>query len=358
MTKKKPFKFHLPFLIVTMLFVYNITSVDAKERFCSKTSQAAFKACNKKAKDDYWITIGNCNNLFDAEDRADCRRDAKAKVMDDSQACQNQRQARLGLCTETGEAPYDPALDPDDFFVPSEITTGNANEYFPLIQGTKWVYEARGASEELLERITIIVTKDVKTIEYPENSGNLFRCTVINDVVEAFIGGDENDDDNYIVIEDTLDWYIQSKETNNVVYMGENVRDFEEDLDGKAELVAIDGSWKAGRESSKPGILMWGDPDPDGSEHPLYRQEFSLGNAEDVAELISKGEESVSVPFGTYEEDVLKTKDWTPIAPEVFEYKFYAPGIGMVEELNPETGEHVVLIEKSTIQLDSPKKCW
>ena len=43
--------------------------------------------------------------------------------------------------------------------------------------------------------------------------------------------------------------------------------------------------------------------------------------------------------------DVLETKDWTPIEPDVYELKYYAPGIGMIKEINPDTGEYVELVE-------------
>ena len=67
-----------------------------------------------------------------------------------------------------------------------------------------------------------------------------------------------------------------------------------------------------------------------------------------MGEVVSRGEESVTVPFGgTYKDDVVKTRDWTPIEPDVFEFKYYAPGIGLIKELNPNSGDSVVLINKT-----------
>ena len=59
-----------------------------------------------------------------------------------------------------------------------------------------------------------------------------------------------------------------------------------------------------------------------------YRQEHYAGEAEDAAEVISV-DEWVDVPFGGFR-DVLMTKDFTPLQPEILEHKFYAPGIGPV----------------------------
>ena len=41
--------------------------------------------------------------------------------------------------------------------------------------------------------------------------------------------------------------------------------------------------------------------------------------------------ETVSVPAGDYE-DVLVTRDWNPLEPEIVEQKYYAPGVGVVVE--------------------------
>jgi hypothetical protein len=126
-----------------------------------------------------------------------------------------------------------------------------------------------------------------------------------------------------------------------------------EDLDGNPELVEIGGSWKAGRGSDKPGILMYGDPNPNNEEQlNPHRQEFSLGNAEDIGEVLSVGEEEVEVPAGEFKVGVLKTKDSTPIEPDVLEFKFYAPGIGLIKEQNPENGEKAVLIKKTTVDAE------
>jgi hypothetical protein len=353
----------LPFIVVMILSIVasgtglsitdNSQAMEIKKGkagACSKTAEFAYSACRHEVKDDYWIALGNCRNFSDAEERADCREDAESEFKEAKELCADQRKARLKLCRKLGPKRYDPELDPNDFVDPTTITEMTANPYFPLVPGTKWVYEARDAADTLLERITVIVKNDIKTIEYPEESGNFFTCAVVNDVVEAFLGGDPADPNNYIVIEDTDDWYIQHKITGDVWYMGEIAQEFEEDLDGKRELVEIEGSWKAGRDFDKPGIIMYGDPDPaNKKQQNPYRQEFSLGNAEDVGKVISKGEASVSVPYGDFDVDVVKTRDWTPIEPHVFERKYYAPGIGLIKEENPESGESVVLMDKTTV---------
>jgi len=295
--------------------------------FCSRTAQAAFRACRNEISDDFWIAVGNCNNLSDHADRADCMLEAKEELKSAKEDCSDQFDARQEICHELGEGPYDPQLDPADFVDPDDIGGSvPANLYFPLVSGTVWVYEAE--TEEGTETIKVTVTEDTKEIEYPSESGQIFTCRVVRDIVE--LDGETT--------EDTDDWYAQDTE-GNVWYFGEISRNFED-----GELDNLEGSWKSGRDSAKPGILMFADP----QEGDIYRQEFFLGDAEDMAEVVSRGEESVTVPFGTYSDDVLKTKDFTPIEPDVFEFKYYAPVVGLVLEVNPDTGERVELIDKTT----------
>jgi hypothetical protein len=59
-----------------------------------------------------------------------------------------------------------------------------------------------------------------------------------------------------------------------------------------------------------------------------YRQEYYEGEAEDEGEFLSL-DEHVRVPFGSFD-SVLKTKDTTPLEPDVVEEKYYAKGIGPV----------------------------
>jgi hypothetical protein len=299
---------------------------------CNQIAYAAKKACKAEVQDDYWIAIGNCWNLPDPDERAECINEAKAEFKDAKEVCGDQKEARKEVCEDLEEDFYDPdpQLESTVFVHPDTITSLNANRYFPLVVGNQWIYQ--GMTDEGLETITVTVTGLTKEIEYPEDSGQIFICRVVRDIVE--LDGD--------VIEDTDDWYAQAT-NGDIWYFGEISQVFED-----GELVELEGSWKAGREGAKPGILIQNDPQPGN----IYRQEYWLAEAEDVAEVISRDEESVTVTLGgvptTYNVDVLKTKDFTPIEPDVFEYKYYAPGVGpLVEEPFEDdiaTGEIVELI--------------
>jgi hypothetical protein len=89
-----------------------------------------------------------------------------------------------------------------------------------------------------------------------------------------------------------------------------------------------------------------------------YRQEWSVGNAEDAAEVLSTtygyGNDATldeHVPQALAEllcnDDCWVTGEFTPLEPGGFERKYYAPGIGRFLEVNPGTGDVVQLVDCS-----------
>jgi hypothetical protein len=295
------------------------------ERTCTQTSRAAFKACRHESKDDYWIAIGNCLNTSDPDEEADCLVEAENDYREAIILCRGQKVARINLCRDLGQAQYDPDINPEDFVDFEAVLAGGffePNPYFPLEPGLVLEYEVFSAEDVLLEKIKVEVLDETKTILG-------INCLVVRDRVWEI-----DEDGEEVLIEDTHDWYAQDL-WDNVWYFGEIVLNFEDgDLDN------LDGSWKAGQDSAKAGYLMFAQP----REGDIYRLEFYLGDAEDVAEVISLGKEAVQVPYGSFHDNILKTKDYTPLEPDVIEYKYYAPGIGMIKEIKPEDGEQAVLV--------------
>jgi hypothetical protein len=112
-----------------------------------------------------------------------------------------------------------------------------------------------------------------------------------------------------------------------VWYFGEDTKEYE-----NGEVVSTSGSWEAGVDGALPGIIMKAVPQVGDS----YRQEYYAGEAEDMAEVLSLSE-TAAVASGSYE-NLLKTKEWTPLEPGLLEHKYYAAGIGMVLEVVVEGG--------------------
>lgn len=304
-----------------------------KMAFCSETARTVLRACRAEVTDDYWIAVGNCLNVGDDDEREECRTEAKLASREGIKECAEQLEARLDVCAAVGEERYDPDFDPSNFVDPREIGSSvSPNPYLPLVVGNKWVYESTFIDEdgdEVTEVTTVEVKDETKLIEG-------VTCVVVNDVVE----------EDGEVIEDTDDWIAQDLE-GNVWYCGEEVKDYETfagDDPEKPELVAIHGSWKTGREYAKPGILMFAMPEMEVGT--TYRQEVSLGDAEDVAEVLSvMGSETV--PAASCSGDCVVTRDFSPLEPGVNENKYYAPGIGLILEVNPDTGVRTELVDFS-----------
>jgi hypothetical protein len=309
----------------------------ADDEFCSQTAEAVFEACGAEARDDFWLARANCINISDDAERAECEDNAAAEFADVEEECDAQLAARLALCDLVGQDRYDPDFDPANFVDPDEIgVTVAPNPHFPLVPGMEWVWQAtfEEDGETVTEIVTDIVTDEIKLVHG-------VPCRVLRDFVE----------EDGELIELTDDWYAQDL-AGNVWYCGEIAQDFETfagDDPELPELVEIDGSFKAGREGAKPGILM---PAMDQLEMGLaYRQEVALGDAEDAAEVVSlTGDESV--PAADCGGQCLVTREFTPIEPDVEAFKHYAPGIGCILEVEGDV--RVRLIQFTDPAADGP----
>ncbi len=191
---------------------------------------------------------------------------------------------------------------------PAELTTEIDNPYWPMAPGTRWVYRETDA-EGNEQRVVVTVTNETREVMGIE-------ARVVHDLVT----------EDGVLVEDTYDWYAQDAD-GNVWYLGEETKEYEH-----GKVVSTDGAWEAGVDGAQAGIAI-----PAAPEVGLtYRQEYYAGEAEDAATVLSL-DEQVEAPLGSYT-DVLMTKDYTPLHPEILEYKFYARGIGPVVVLGVSGG--------------------
>jgi len=190
---------------------------------------------------------------------------------------------------------------------PSSFEPRSNNPFFPLVPGT--VFHSESQTDEGLETGDFMVTYGTKVI-----AGYTVR--VIRDVVRL--------DGN--VIELTHDWFAQDDQ-GNVWYFGEDSRTIE---DGK--VVSTEGSWMHGRDGAQAGIIMLANP----KVGDQYNEENAPGVAQDRAEVIGVNE-SITVPFGSFT-GCIRTRNTTPLDPEVLEEKVYCPGVGTVfeEDITPD----------------------
>jgi hypothetical protein len=297
-------------------------------RVCSATAAAQLAACRSELKDDLFVARAVCLNESDAAARSACLDEARSEQRDAKEECKEQREARDALCEALGEAPYDPAADPADF---DTDFTQPGNPLLPLAIGNRWVYEGGG------ERVTVEVLPETKLIEG-------VTCVVVRDVAE----------EDGVVVEDTDDWLAERLD-GTLDYCGEISQSFElfpGDDPADPELVDTEGSWKAGRDGARAGTLFPGTP----AVGQVYRQEWAPGDAEDAARVLSTtwsfGSDpalDAGVPQALAEllcaEDCVVTAEFTPLEPDVLEHKYYAPGMGLVLEVDVESGDAVRLVE-------------
>jgi hypothetical protein len=256
---------------------------------------------------------------------------AKADKQSALEDCKAQFDARQEICKELGGGPYlAGGIDPLQFSSDPE-----GNDYFPLSEAT-YRYKSFDQNGNVIEKDKVKVTGGTRTIIG-------VTCRAVRDTVTDPDGN---------VTEDTTDWYAQSI-NGDVWYFGEIAQQFITE-DGKPILVGIEGSWTAGVEGAKPGIIMFAHPQNDVGR--TYREEFALGDAEDVSKVIEVGlrltdlpdlpnipnKVKNQLPKGPY----VHTQDFSALEPGVVEDKYYAKGVGLVLTIAPDGTEILVSITK------------
>lgn len=131
---------------------------------------------------------------------------------------------------------------------------------------------------------------------------------------------EENESENGKPIEISRNFFAFCKQTSSIYYFGEEV-----DLYKNGKMTKGEDAWTAEGENragvAMPGLILLG---------ARYYQEIAPKVAMDRAEIISTSE-TKTTPAGTFT-NCLKTEETTPLEPKEKEYKFYAPGIGLIQD--------------------------
>lgn len=177
------------------------------------------------------------------------------------------------------------------------LTTGR-NDYFVLEPGFRLVLQGDDTKLEITvldetRMVDGIVTRVVEEREWKD--GKLYEVS--------------------------RNYFALCEQTRDVFYFGEDV-DFYRD----GKVVKHDGSWLAGQNGNRPGLMMAGTP----KLKMKYYQEIAPGVAMDRAEIVSL-DETCKTPAGTFAK-CLKVREGSAIEIGAREYKYYAPGIGLVRD--------------------------
>ena len=286
---------------------------------CKLSANKMFRSCHFEVNEEYHATAAICINLGDADERKDCLQAAQKSRREDRAGCGEQREARTEVCELLGENRYDPEalLDTSNF---KEEPDGS-NPYFSLAPGHTYVARA---GEDFEETIVVTVTDKVREVLG-------VNCRIVVDIVLV------KEDDEFVAVEVTDDYYAQAL-NDDVHYCGEVARNFED-----GALVNLDGSFEAGRDLAKSGILIKANPQT-GDAH---RQEYLLGEAEDVIRYVAGAGDLTSVgpgeggdnPNFPCDPGCVKTEEFIPPEPGAGEFKYFLAGTGFVLGVGLEDGE-------------------
>jgi hypothetical protein len=189
-----------------------------------------------------------------------------------------------------GAREYAPKIDPEKF----STTIDNRYLFYEPGAVRRYLQTEGGIVEEAVTSKTKVIM-GVKTV-------------VVHDFSKSADGE---------LLEDTYDYYAQDI-SGNVWYFGEDTKAY------SGKKVSTEGSWLAGEDGAKPGIVMQASPQIGDS----YRQEYLPGEAEDEATVVGLSE-TVEVPYGSFD-NCVKTKEHSALAPGDLENKYYCPQIGLV----------------------------
>jgi len=189
----------------------------------------------------------------------------------------------------------------DDFGIEAcTMQTTGRNSYIVLEPGFQLLLEGGGT------KLQITVLDQTRTID-----------GVVTRVVE------EKEWKDGKMHEVTMSYLAMCKQTKDVFYFGEDVDNYR---DGK--VISHEGTWHAGTNGSKVGMFVPGSP----KLHMKYYREIVPGVSMARAEIVSLNE-ACKTPAGNFSK-CMKVRETSAIDRNVDEYKYYAPGIGLVSEEN------------------------
>lgn len=232
---------------------------------------------------------------------------------------------RLAICLAvlpfSATAQATPEL-PD--FDPSAFATSAPNAWYPLErEETRTFFGQTEDGETERSLMTVLgagpLILDVETI------------TVLDEAWE---------DD--LLVERTLD-YFAADSAGNVWYLGEDVTNFRYDDDGKLLSTDDESAWRAGVNGAVPGIVM---PASLQIGDAFFQEHAPADDALDYA-VVDAVDLTLETPAGIFQ-NVVRMFESSTIDTEAREYKFYAPGIGLIrvdEGLNPEMSDPELVFE-------------
>ena len=181
---------------------------------------------------------------------------------------------------------------------PGELVSTGKNPYFVLEPGATLTLS--GGQDQL----GVTVLKETRTIDGIETR-----------VVE------ERETNGGALVEVSRNYFAISRRTNSVFYFGEEV-----DIYRNGKVAGHEGAWLSGQNGARFGLMMPGVP----LLGARYYQELAPRVAMDRAEIVGMTDTLVT-PAGEFR-NVLKIRETTPLEAGASEFKYYAAGVGLVQD--------------------------
>jgi hypothetical protein len=205
--------------------------------------------------------------------------------------------------------PPAPAFTDDfDFDQCGMLMPDGGNQFFSLQPGHFLRLEGEDDGEELVVEITVL--GHIRPIVFQEDGQWIMA---IARVIEEREWADGE------LVEVSRNFFAFCPTTGDVVYLGEEVDDYEDGV-----IVGHGGAWLAGEDGALPGLIMPG-------RYLLgsrYFQEFAPDVALDRAEHVESGL-TIETPAGVFH-DCVRIVETSPLEPRSESIKIYAPGVGLI----------------------------
>ncbi len=218
---------------------------------------------------------------------------------------------------------FDPVLP---VFDAANFAAPKANPYFPLEPGTSHTMKGTRTDGDPIIELGVITVQGPGPV--------ILGVPTVLVLDEAFDGG--------ILVERTFDYYAADKD-GNVWYFGEDVTNFRYDDAGILTGTDNTSAWRAGVNGALPGISVSGAPAVGLKQ---FQEHAPADDAMDYSEILAV-ELEISGPGGTFQ-NVIKTFEGSSVEADLREFKYYAPGVGMIradEELSESLNSPAIILE-------------
>ena len=190
-------------------------------------------------------------------------------------------------------------------FVPGAAIT---NPYFPLLDDLTRIYTATDAEGNPVDERFELTRAGAGPI--------ILGVATTQRLDRSFEEG--------LLVEETFDFYAQDT-AGNVWYLGEDVTNYVYDADGNLIGTNSSSAWRAGVNGALPGFAM---PATQTLGQSYYQEFAAADDALDQGETSAIG--LTVIAGGRTFSDVLRVYETSALDPDAREFKYYAPGVGLI----------------------------